>query len=99
MKTSAEASMNEAVTTATGRITPNHLALIALLALTALSYLAAETGSVSSGATVLVLGAMTLKFLGISFLYMELSRAHWLWKALALIYILMVATGFLIALR
>lgn len=76
------------------RLTANQQTLGLLLILTALVYLIAESRSESRLALGLVLAALLLKFSGITFVFMGLQRAHWLWRTLSLVYVACVVIVF-----
>ncbi|WP_456375956.1 cytochrome C oxidase subunit IV family protein [Lutibacter sp.] len=50
-----------------------------------------------SNAVVIILGLSVIKFIGVSFYFMELKKAHIFWKVSIVIYVLLFSTIILIS--
>lgn len=77
----------------------NHLYFKVLLSLLALTVVAAMVVKLDFGlkaAASITLALFTLKFLGVAFYFMELKKAHIVWKSAIIIFVLLFSTIILI---
>lgn len=72
----------------------HHLVLFVMLIATVFAYWAAESGRFGAGKEIAILGGMTVKFLGISWFFMDLKSAHRLYSVFSGVFIFLMLVAF-----
>lgn len=71
--------------------------LLGLVVLTGVVFWSLELGESSKIKTLVVVAAMALKFLGVTYSFMGLNHAHGAWRLLAVSFVAVVSALYLIA--